>query len=780
MIPIAPRALFFALVLLLAIPGPAAWAEVPWQDAEALRTESAQIQRRLFRAPDAAMREDVSARVEQIRHLWSGRLERAYAGAAPVQSQQIGDAIAAFAEAASRWDGVEAAAARARIWTGLIDGAFHAVLADLDRGRLEDAAGWLNIREFARTSRDTAASIAMREALSGRIEADRARRVIETELLGIYAGELRRAISEARTLLAEGYAVQLAAALSRAQGLHDLLSGNIATRLGPEAALPIAKSFGRLRGPALPEGETLDGLLADIEASLATYAPASLSGEELDRRVRLLSRFLGLVPVEYERGVRDGEITIPFEYFEAGLFRDRAEMLFGDLGYDIAARSPRSLDRLSAILAEMKALIAQKGEPAVARTLADEAQALVVELYGTTLAQGGYEAALSLLPDLFDEILLVSQAGDWEEAELKRLEAYALFDPDIEQRLMPRAPTLALRMEAGFWEGSISEPGLGRIIAERGEEALKQAVARMKAATGAAQEVLNTQLSPAGAFLQALTILLREGLEAVLVLACMTGALKVSGVPAGGMGGWRWPVGSGVVAALAGSFILWFIVGKLFAMTTLQRELLEGLTALTAAAVLVYVTHWIFRKAHVGGWVAKVRRKTALAAEASINGKGANPGWFTLFALAFLVVFREGFETVLFYEALLVDAPALPVLSGLAVGALLAAGVAYAMLGLEAKLPVAAFFRLTGSLLAILSVMLTGSGIRGLQTAAVVSATPVAWFPDWPWLQLYFGLYPVAESLIAQAAVAGLLLLSVLWLVEWRTLRRPERTTPRG
>ncbi len=766
MISSACRAAVLSFALLLLALGSPASADVPWQDAEALRAESAQIQRYLFRSPDAGLRAEVTGRLERIGHLWTGRLEAAYERDAPQQVRQIAVAVAAFEEAVSRWDGAAASAARMRIWTGLIDGAFRATMERLDRGDPATAAGWLNIREYARTSRDTAASIAMRETLAGRLSPVEARATIEAELLGVYAGELRRAIAEARAHLAKGHDIQLAAQLARAGGLYDLLADNIGSRLAPQDARGVADAFARL---AAQDRAQMDAVLAEIERTLATYAPASLSGEDLDRRVRLLARFVGLVPIEYEKGVRDGEITIPFEYFEAGLFRDRAEMLFGDLGYDLAARSPQSFDRLAAILSDMKALIAGKGDGAAVRALAEEAQALVAAVYGDKLAAGGYQAALSLLPDIFDEILLASRAGDWEEAELKRLEAYALFDPDIEQRLMPRAPALALRMEAGFWEGSVAEPGLGSVIASRGpEQALANAVVRMKAATVEAGGILGAKLSAAGAFLQSLAILLREGLEAVLVLAGMIGALKASGVPAAGRSGWRWPVAGGVLAALAGSFVLWLAVGRLFAMTTLERELLEGASALTAAAVLVYVTHWVFRNAYVHEWSADIRRKArALAGD---GGRGRAFGWLALASLAFLVVFREGFETVLFYEALLIDAPAVPVLAGLLAGALLSAIIGYAVLVLGAKLPLAAFFRLTGAMLAVLCVMLVGSGVRGLQTAAVVGATPVGWFPDRPWLQLYFGLYPVAEALLAQAAVAGGLLLSVVWL-----LRRPRQ-----
>lgn len=766
MIGSACRTIVFALAAMSALAASSAQAaSVPWQDAETLRTESAQIQRRLFRAPDAALRADVAGRLERVRALWERRLATAYREMASEQARDVSQAVDGFSQAVSRWDPQAASAARARIWTGMVDGAFHATLSNLDQERTADAAAWLNIREYARTSRDTAATIAMREALAGRLDTKEARRVIETELLGIYAGELRRAVAEARSHLAENYGVQLAAARFRAVGLHALLADNMTIRLGAEPAAAIAAAFTRLATADPSDRQVLDGLLAGIEASLATYAPTSLTTEQRDRRVRLLARFVGMVPVEYEKGVHGGAVTNPFEYFETGLFRDRAEMLLGDLGSDLAERSPRSFDRLSAILADMKALIARKGDEVAMRGLADEARSLIASAYGTTLAQGGYRASLSLLPDIFDEMLLLAGAGDWEQAELKRLEAYALFDPDIEQRLMPRAPSLATKMEADFWEGSVAEPGLGRLIAARGpHDALRQATARMKSRTAEAGAILDTRLSALGAFLQSLAILLREGIEAVLVFACMVGALKASGVPAAGSRGWRRPVAGGVAAALASSFALWVIVGRLFAMSTLQREFLEGATALAAAAVLVYVTHWIFRKVYVGDWIAEIRRKASSAVRSGSGQQDGQFGWLTLFVLAFLVVFREGFETVLFFEALLVDAPALPIVAGLAVGGLLAAAVAYAVLGLGAKLPTGIFFRLTGAMLAVLSIVLIGSGIRGLQTAAILSATPVSWFPDRPWLQIYLGLYPVAEALLVQALVTGALLLSVLWL----------------
>lgn len=766
------RPLVFLISLLCALASTAS-TSVPWPNAEALRNDSAYLQRYLFRQPSTPLREDASKRLEHLRQQWQQGLQAAYAHDTARQAAQIDNALARLEQAVQSWDPGLAAQARAELWCGLLDGALRNSMRQLDQGAFESAAAWLHIREYARTSRDTAASLAIREALAGRLSAAQARQIIEPELLGIYASEMRMALAQARSHLAAGHRVQLAGSLARAQGLQRLLTDNLSSRLGSEKAQLIAARFTQLH--AERPADALAKQLAELEGQLSSYAPAQLAAAELQRRIQLFSRFLRLIPIEYSKGVRDGEVTIPFEYFEAGLFRDRAEMLLGDLGYNLAERAPAALQRMTDILSELQQQIASKGAVPRVQALSDEGLALLAQVYGQELLQSDHGAALTLLPEVLSELANAVSSGDWAAAELKRLEAYALFDPDIEQRLMPRAPALALKMEAAFWEGNANDPGLGALIARQAPaEELNAALARLQADSKQAASILSSQLSAMGAFIQSLAILLREGLEAVIVLACMIGAVKASGIPAAGLRGWRWPILAGTGSAVAGSFALWLAVGQLFAMTTLQRELLEGLTALTAAAVLLYVTHWIFRKAYVTDWVAEIRRKASHAGQSQQGSRSPYLGWTTLFSLAFLVVFREGFETVLFYQALLIDAPSLPVLAGLIGGALLSAVAAYVVLGLEAKLPVTLFFRVTGVLLAMLCLMMTGSGVRGLQTAALVPATPVHWFPDAPWLQLYFGLYPVAETLLAQGLLAALLLLSLALLL----YRRPAGGTP--
>lgn len=708
-----------------------ALADLPWQNAETIRAETARITRKLYRPVSAARDAGLAADLATIRSAWNDGLADAYGPDASLVRAEIdalGDAIATN-------DGEAAARARSLIWTGLLKGAMDHTVAALDAGDARTAAEWLNIREYARASGETATGLAMDSLKAGNLDAAEARRIAEAELLGIYAAELRLALSRAADDLANGRKVQLAGELGRAKGLFLILADNISARMGPKVANDVAAGLDRLNAG----GDK--AALAGVQAALASYAPVALSADERDRRARLLRRFLGTVEVEYSKGMRDGEIVIPMEYHESVLFRDRAAMIFGDLRPEMAGTAPEAAERMAAILKELASAINQLADPQQVSALSNEALTIIDKTFADAMATSGYEEAVEALPASLDELVLIAGSGDWAGAELKRLEAYSWYDPDFEGRLRPREPAMALRLEARFWEGTASDPGLGALLAAKAPIAdISAEVETIKTELLAARAIIETPLSPTGTVVQSTTILLREGLEAVLILAALTGAIAAEGIASRR---WRRPVLAGVGMALLASFALWYAAGHLFAISTLQRELLEGTTALLAAAVLIYMTHTIFSH-RGGGHMARMRE--------SLKGGVSASG---IFALAFFVVFREGFETVLFYEALLADANASYVLIGLLIGTVICAAVAWMIFGMGARLPIKLFFRITGVLLAVLSVVLVGTGIRGLQTAAVISATPVSWFPDVDWLQLYLGLYPVAEALIAQALVAA-------------------------
>lgn len=738
MLSVSRHALTLFIAILIWLFSSLASADVPWLSAETMRSDAARIGRLLYRAPSAERDAAIDARLARLHGTWEAGLKAAYKDTA----EPVTTALEALDTAARAGDAEETARVREILWTRLLHGAQRQAFSALERGDTSASDEWLNIREYARASGDTAAELAMAELLAGRLEASEALPIVRRELLGIHAAELRLSLARATQDAVAQHYVQLAGELGRAEGLMTILRESLEDKLGVEVMRRLDADLATAR-----EARTA-AAIAPVRAALTDYAPVALSDAERLRRARLLRRFLDLVGIEYQDGVRNGEISIPMEYHEAVLFRSRAAMIFGDLRPGMTEIAPDAAERLATLLNEMDKHITAKDEPQQIQALIREALELIDQVFGSETAQGGYELAVETLPAVLDEMLLMARSGDWKEAEMKRLEAYSWFDPDIEQRLIPRAPGQALRLEARFWEGSVALPGLAGIIAAEGPiDALVDQVAAIEEGLIDARKRIETPLSTLGALVQSGGIILREGLEAVLILAALMGALRAEGVPSSA---WRRPVVSGVVLAIAGSFALWFAARQLITISTLQREMLEGATALVAAAVLIWVTRNLLSRAQ-GGHFERLR---STLRQSSLSATG-------IFALAFFVVFREGFETVLFYEALLVDAPSGAVLAGLALGGAGALLIGWLVFGLGLRLPLKPFFRITGLLLAVLSVMLVGAGVRGLQTAALLPATPVDWFPDWEWLQLWIGLFPVAEALAAQGAVIAFYLLNL-------------------
>lgn len=265
--------------------------------------------------------------------------------------------------------------------------------------------------------------------------------------------------------------------------------------------------------------------------------------------------------------------------------------------------------------------------------------------------------------------------------------------------------------------------------------------ARLATLLDAAEEVAQTGW---GVGTASLMIALREGLEMVLLVTGLLGLVRGAGRPEQA----RF-VHAGWLAALPATVVLWLIAGRLIG--GLQRELAEGIVALLAAVVLLGVTHWIVGQAGAGRWMGFLAKRIRTAT----GGPGA--AW-TLFSLAFLAVFREGFEVVLFYQALLLDAGeagARQVLVGALAGLGALGATVGALVAVGRRLKPRPIMLASSVLLAALSVTMVGKGVRALQEADVFSLHAVS-FPEFPIL----GVHPTVEGLGAQAFVLLLLLAS--------------------
>jgi high-affinity iron transporter len=233
--------------------------------------------------------------------------------------------------------------------------------------------------------------------------------------------------------------------------------------------------------------------------------------------------------------------------------------------------------------------------------------------------------------------------------------------------------------------------------------------------------------------------------EIVLLVAALLGLVRKRGYPELAKyvhAGWLLAVPAGLLTFFAAESVL----------SGMQRELAEGLASIVAALVLLGVTHWLLGQLGAKRWVGFLADRMGSAT----SGKSAALG---VLSLAFLAAYREAFEIVLFFQALVLDAAdsARQVWLGAGLGLVLLVGVAFALLRVGQRLRPAPFMLASSICLALLSFVLLGKGVRALQAAAIVPASHLG-LPDLPAL----GVYATGEGLAAQGLLLALLLFSVL------------------
>ncbi len=423
----------------------------------------------------------------------------------------------------------------------------------------------------------------------------------------------------------------------------------------------------------------------------------------------------------------------------------------GTLAYGDAAageRIWRSDADVRALIPDLGALVALTPAEVEANVGADRAAAVVAFLRSNpgTVAQGqGSNASLQLARTRLRESLAAYSRGDRSEANRLALSAYLDGFEPVEAVLATRDGALMGRVEqamAGFRQAIVR--GETRQLSER--------LVQTEALLDEAEAALAPEAESAVAtFLGSFAILLREGLEALLVVIAMVAFLRKAGRPEALRyvhGGW--------IAALVAGAGTWVVATYAIGISGASREITEGFGALIAAVVLLSVGVWMHGKAQADEW----RRYIAAKMQGALS-KGS--AWF-LFGLAFLVVYREAFETILFYAALWNEGSGGTILAGALAAVLVLAVIAYAMLRLSRTLPITQFFRWSAMLIAAFAVVLIGKGIGALQEAGTIGITSLAGVPRVAML----GIFPTAEAIGAQ------LLMVAALLVGFRTASRPR------
>ncbi|WP_237066797.1 cytochrome c/FTR1 family iron permease [Microbulbifer guangxiensis] len=348
--------------------------------------------------------------------------------------------------------------------------------------------------------------------------------------------------------------------------------------------------------------------------------------------------------------------------------------------------------------------------------------------------------------------LVAYQQGDYPAARTLAISAYLDGFELTESALDSRSPALRQSIERDLLaiRGMLNQESAPA-------EVQAQVDAVLQRLDEAEQTIGGESLSGTAVFLASLLILLREGLEALLVVIALTTIL----IKTGRNDALRY-VHMGWIGAFATGLLTWVAAQHLVTISGASREIMEGVAALLAAAVLFYVGYWMHSKTQAQHWQQYIRER--------INQSLSSGALWGIAGLAFIAVYREIFETILFYQALATQTHAgqtSTLWGGFASAVALLAVFGWAMVRYSARLPIGKFFSVTTVILLGLSFVLAGKAVAALQEAALVpiTALPVSFSLDW------LGIYATWQGIGLQLAI----LVAAGWL--WLSGRQPAGAT---
>jgi high-affinity iron transporter len=668
------------------------------------------------------------------------------------------------------------AAARASVWTTILRAAYGEATAAAARGDARAASRWLLVREFrppTRFSRAAAdATLAVDRLARGAVRPVQAAAVVRADLLDTYDSRLRSSVADVRRATLAGFDARRAEAAASAAGYWSIVRPAYREQHGARETAATSAAFAELvRGAAA--GREPAAALRRIDRALEGFRAAPLGEAEQVRRAGQLERFLQLVPIEYARGVDGGRVVHDFEIQEAITFRDGAAAAFADLQAILLGRDPLATRRLAAALGALGDALARASrgagvaDPAAVRAAADEALGVTAAVYPERWKEAGDTADFDVISATLDRVESAAAEGDWGRAEQARLEAYGIFELGPEQRLRGLAPGLFQRIESLFWYGDGDVDGLVQLVKR------KAAASELAATRAALDAVLADAEERIGAgpgsrvsvVTNSAIIVFREGLEAVLILAALMASMV------GAQRGLRRPLLLGVGFALAASAGTWVVAQTVLGSLAGWGERLEAVVSLVAIAVLLLILNWFYHRVY---WQENLqdlhRRKKRILAGASLGVLSAQA--LGLVALGFSSVYREGFETVLFLQALTLEAGAWTVLQGVALGFAGVLGVFALVIALERRLPHKRMLVATGVLITGVLAVLVGHTAQTMQAVGWLPVTPVEGLTLPYWTGAWLGVFPTWEGLLLQCAAVVFVLGSYVAAEALRARRR--------
>ncbi|MGI0020468.1 MAG: FTR1 family iron permease [Nitrososphaera sp.] len=367
-------------------------------------------------------------------------------------------------------------------------------------------------------------------------------------------------------------------------------------------------------------------------------------------------------------------------------------------------------------------------------------------------AKAAVRADIDQIRFKLDEALGLYQQGNREGALLTVRSAYLDSYENVELPLRPIDPDFTLEMEILFAEL--------RNLIQAGEpyEQVLAKTSQIKNGLDESERLVSGTglLAPTIAFSTSFSIIFREGLESALIIGAILTYLEASRNER-----FKKHVYYGIVLALTGTAATWFVAQYVIEISGASRELIEAIAGISAVAVLFWVSFWILNKVETKKWIEFVKAKV---------WKATTTGSVMVFVmLSFFTVYREGFETVLFYQAMLSFAKYMEwyVAAGMVSGLGVIVGITFLVRKLGKKLPLRVLFGLTMGIGAYMSIAFMGNAVREFQEVGYISTTHM--IGTIPRLDINLatmtGIHPTLETVVAQIALLAVYLVGSTYVL---------------
>jgi len=360
-----------------------------------------------------------------------------------------------------------------------------------------------------------------------------------------------------------------------------------------------------------------------------------------------------------------------------------------------------------------------------------------------------------------DDMLNMYRQGNYDGSQLAARSAYLDSYESIEIPLRPINPDFTLEMEIKFGE-------LRNLIQAKSQfEKVEAKVSEIKAGLDESERLVSGTgvIAPTIAFSTSFSIIFREGLESALIIGAILTYLAASRNEK-----YNKHVYYGIVIAIAATAATWFVAQFIIEISGASRDLIEAIAGISATAVLFWVSFWILNKVETKRWIEFVKAKV---------WKATATGSVMVFAmLSFFTVYREGFETVLFYQAMFSFAKYMEwyVVLGLVAGMAVILGIVFIIRKMGKKLPLRVLFALTMAVGAYMSIAFIGNAVRELQDLGYISTTHMIGII--PRLDINLasmtGIHPTLETVIAQLMLLSVYVAGSLYILILRPRRVKE------